>query len=566
MFVSKTLVFGTETMGKKIPEERLLDLQKRLDLLPPRNTERMKMIQAFADLYAVSVNTVYRSLKDKRVPKSLRRSDAGITRVLPSTEMELYCQIIAAMKLKTRNKKGHHLPTTEALRLLEKFGIETAQGLKKPPKGILKKTTVNRYLKRWGYDFLSLDIEPASVRFQAKHSNDCWHFDLSPSDLKQLPEWPAWVENRKGRPTLMLYSLVDDRSGVAYQEYHVVFGEDVEAALRFLYRAMATKEIEGFPFQGIPLMIYTDNGPIAKSRVFHRVLEYLGIELRTHMPKGKDGRRTTARAKGKVERPFRTIKEIHETLYRFHTPKNEEEANTWLLNYVLRYNEKGHRSGKHSRIEDWINNLPTAGLRKICSWDRFATFAREPERRKVAGDATIKMNGGTYRVDSALAGQDVIIWWGLFDAELFIEHEETKLGPFYPDEGPIPLHKFRSFRKTKAEKRADSIEKLAEEIALPKEALTDDSRTTVALMRCLSEGTAVIEFKDPDPFQEFTYPGVLEAKIAIANYLGTPLAKLSVEDRQKIDEILAGTLLKKEVLDEVRCYFRQQRKGVNDVK
>jgi len=56
----------------------------------------------------------------------------------------------------------------------------------------------------------------------------------------------------------MLYSLVDDRSGVAYQEYHVVFGEDVEAALRFLYRAMATKEIEGFPFQGIPLMIYTD--------------------------------------------------------------------------------------------------------------------------------------------------------------------------------------------------------------------------------------------------------------------------------------------------------------------
>ena len=29
MYVSKTLVFGTETMGKKIPEERLLDLQKR---------------------------------------------------------------------------------------------------------------------------------------------------------------------------------------------------------------------------------------------------------------------------------------------------------------------------------------------------------------------------------------------------------------------------------------------------------------------------------------------------------------------------------------------------------
>jgi hypothetical protein len=49
------------------------------------------------------------------------------------------------------------------------------------------------------------------------------------------------------------------------------------------------------------------------------------------MPNGKDGHRTAARTKGKVERPFRTIKEIHETLYHFHTPKNVEEANTWLF-------------------------------------------------------------------------------------------------------------------------------------------------------------------------------------------------------------------------------------------
>lgn len=553
-------------MSKKIPDERLLELKKRLDLLPPRNPERVKMIQSFADLYAVSVGSVYRALREKHIPKTLRRADAGITRVLPNAEMEMYCQIIAAMKLRTRNKKGHHLPTTEALRLLEGFGVETTKGIKKPPEGILKKTTVNRYLKKWGFDFRSLDVEPTSVRFQANHSNDCWQFDLSPSDLKQVPEWPAWVENRKGRPVLMLYSIVDDRSGVAYQEYHVVFGEDVEAALRFLYRAMAVKEIEGFPFQGIPQMIYTDNGPIARSQVFQKVLEYLGIDLRTHMPKGKDGRRTTARSKGKVERPFRTIKEVHETLYHFHTPKNEKEANSWLLNYVLRYNEKGHRSENHSRIEDWIKNIPVSGLRKVCSWDRFATFAREPERRKVTGDATIKVNGGTYRVDSSLAGHNVVLWWGLFDTELFIEYGDEKFGPFHPDDGPIPLHKFRAMRKTKAEKRADSIEKLAKEIALPKEALTNDSRTTAAFKRCLSEETSVVQFEDPDPFQEFTYPGILEAKKAIASYLGLPLSKLSEEEREKIDTILSGSLQKKEIMDEVRRYFRQQRQGARDVK
>lgn len=37
----------------------------------------------------------------------------------------------------------------------------------------------------------------------------------------------------------MLFSVVDDRSGVAYQEYHCVYGEDAGAALRFLYAVMA---------------------------------------------------------------------------------------------------------------------------------------------------------------------------------------------------------------------------------------------------------------------------------------------------------------------------------------
>ena len=72
---------------------------------------------------------------------------------------------------------------------------------------------------------------------------------------------------------------------------------------------MTAKAQDGFPFQWIPEMIYTDNGPIAKSQVFQNVMDCLGIKLATHLPNGKDGRRVTARSKGKVERPFRTVKE-----------------------------------------------------------------------------------------------------------------------------------------------------------------------------------------------------------------------------------------------------------------
>jgi hypothetical protein len=89
---------------------------------------------------------------------------------------------------------------------------------------------------------------------------------------------------------------------------------------------MTVKTTDGFPFHGIPEMIYTDNGPIAKSHVFQNVMDCLRINLVTHMPALKDGRRVTARSKGKVERPFRTVKEAHETLYHFHEPESDVEA------------------------------------------------------------------------------------------------------------------------------------------------------------------------------------------------------------------------------------------------
>ena len=122
----------------------------------------------------------------------------------------------------------------------------------------------------------------------------------------------------------MLFSVVDDRSGVSYMEYRCVYGEDAESALRFLFHARAPKADPAFPFQGRPKLLYLDNGLVAQSRVFQTVMQGLGVAWQTHGPAGKDGTRVTARAKGKVERPFRTVKEAHETLYHFHKPDTEE--------------------------------------------------------------------------------------------------------------------------------------------------------------------------------------------------------------------------------------------------
>jgi hypothetical protein len=414
---------------------------------------------------------------------------------------------------------------------------------------------VNRYLAKWGYDQRTLAVQQPVVHFQASYANECWQFDVSPSDLKALPEPPPWIDARRGHPVLMLYSVVDDRSGVAYQEYRVVYGEDVPAALRFLFRAMAPKTIEGFPFQGRPHVLYLDHGPIAKSQLFHRVMRYLDIEVRCHMPRGKGGRRVTGRAKGKVERPFRTVKEVHETLYHFHTPQHEEEANTWLVNFLLRYNEQPHRAELHSRIEDWLANLSPTGIRQMCSWERFCTFAREPERRTVGPDAQVSVHGTRYQVEEELVGQEVILWWGLFDDELFVEREGRKYGPYHPVGGPIPFDRYRAFRKTPAERRAERVETLAVTLALPREALTTDPRAPEALRRRLPEEVPVRAFQDPDPFDELMFPSVLAAKRAIAESLGLPLAKLSPREREAIDGMVRRTLVKAEVMAAVRLFL-----------
>ncbi|MDD2762219.1 MAG: IS481 family transposase [Methylomonas sp.] len=532
-----------------MPSEILIDLARRLASLPARCHERRLIIAETAQVFGISEPTVYRALAERCRPKALRRSDRGTPRVLPAEQLERYCELIAAIKVRTSNKKGRHLSTAESIRLVETFGIDTPDGHVQAPAGTLNKTTVNRYLKQWGYDRTTLGRPPAAVRFQAEHSNDCWQFDLSPSDLKEV-ETPSWVRPDGKAPTLMLFSVVDDRSGVAYQEYHCVYGEDVVTALRFLFNAMAAKATPDSPLQGIPLMIYTDNGPVARSHVFQSVMRYLGIELRTHMPAGKDGRRTTARSKGKVERPFRTVKEVHETLYHFQKPRDEAEANAWLQNFLIRYNAMDHRSEPHSRSEDWLRNLPSAGIRAMCSWERFCTFAREPERRKVAIDARVTVDGTPYEVDAELAGEDVVLWWGLFDQELFVEQGDKRFGPYLPVGGPIPLNRYRSFKKSSAQTRADRIELLAAKLELPRAAM--ESRPDVA--ECIRPDVIPTQaFADPDPFNQLTYPNALAAKRAISELLGMPLAKLPADQLARINELVQSTLNKQEILARVRA-------------
>lgn len=541
---------------KTIPVDSLLQLRQRLDHFPKKSQERRIQVEAMADLYGISSATIYRALSSLSRLRNTHRADRGKTRVLSQTELTQYCELVAALKLRTTNKQGRHVSTRRAIQLLEQHGVETPHGIVRPSPGILHKATINRYLRQLHLDQPRLTRQPPAVRFEAEYSNDCWQFDMSPSDLKHIAT-PTWIDPAKGTPTLMLFSVVDDRSGVNYVEYRCVYGEDAESALRFLFNAMTRKSHPSFPFQGRPKMIYLDNGPVAKSHVFQNVMLGLGIEWRTHIPAGKDGTRVTARSKGKVERVFRSIKEMHETLYHFHKPETEAQANEWLLRHLLHYNDQPHRSEERTRIEDWLAQLPANGVREMCTWEQYCRFAREPEQRKVGIDARVMVEGTAYEVEPSLAGETVVLLWGLFDNELYVEYEGERMGPYHPVSGPIPLHRYRAFKRSKNDERADRIRRLADVIALPISALAGNN---VQFTEPVTPPMVPVQPFDAQAL-EYHFPNHIAAKLAIADELGRPLAKLSPEEKAFIDKLLEETLMRRVILERVRAYFRSKSVG-----
>src|SRR5271169_3788724 len=84
------------------------------------------MLASTAALYGVSRATLYRALRLHLRPKAVRRADRGQPRKLSLAEIERYCEIIAALKLRTSNKKGRHVSTARAIELMTQHGVENA--------------------------------------------------------------------------------------------------------------------------------------------------------------------------------------------------------------------------------------------------------------------------------------------------------------------------------------------------------------------------------------------------------------------------------------------------------
>lgn len=205
-------------------------------------------------------------------------------------------------------------------------------------------------------------------------------------DFKYI-EYLWWIDFVKGEFILMLFSVVDDCSGVVYQEYYCVYGEDVEMVFCFLFNLMVLKVDLSFFFQGWFKLIYLDNGLVVKCCVFQSVMWVLGIEWQIYIFVSKDGMCIMVCLKGKVECFFCIVKEVYEILYYFYKLEIEVQVNEWLLCYlVCIYNQQIYCVEFFLWIEDWIIYVLIEGICEMCLWDQFCCFVWEFEWCKVGFD------------------------------------------------------------------------------------------------------------------------------------------------------------------------------------
>ena len=62
-------------------------------------------------------------------PRAVYRADRGRPRTIATQTLERYCELVAALKVRSENGKGRRLSTRRAIELLERYGVETPDGL-----------------------------------------------------------------------------------------------------------------------------------------------------------------------------------------------------------------------------------------------------------------------------------------------------------------------------------------------------------------------------------------------------------------------------------------------------
>lgn len=320
--------------------------------------------------------------------KPKKRTDQGNSRRLSKEDQDQILHI---------RKKFLHMPVSVFYEHLIELGEIT--------KNQISYSTINRLLKKHNLVGKRIVATPERKRFAHERVNHLWQADLSHG-----PYIP--MEGKKKKTFLIAY--IDDCSRL------VPFGQFFSSE-KFDGLRVVTKE--ALLRRGKPTMIYADNGKIYRSETLQYACAQLGITLAHTQP-------YDPRAKGKVERLFKTIQTRFYPLLQADPVNSLEELNERFWRWLEEdYHRRIHASldGKtpHEIYQSQLENVTFLENTSILD-----TIFLKREQRKVKADSTITLNKQLYEVPQRFIGQSIDVRFD--ETGIFIFEEDQKVAEAVP--------------------------------------------------------------------------------------------------------------------------------------
>jgi putative transposase len=308
------------------------------------------------------------------------------------------------------------------LRLREEMPRATAKVLASEMKrrglipGNLPLSCVYRVLHRHGLMTRDASLPEDRRKFEAEMPNDIWQSDVLHGPVVEV--------NSKKRKTYLIAFLDDHSRLVPYGAFYL--SESIDSFLSALEQAFLTR--------GLPRKLYVDNGAAFRSKHLEHVLASLGVGLTHSRPYKPQGR-------GKIERFFRTVRaEVADCF----AGKTLEDLNGVFSLWLTKYHTRNHGSTGETPFARFTSHMACMRTAPANLQDYF----RKREKRCIANDRSLTLNGRLYEGPVALIGRRVDVLYHLQEPERI---EIVFQGRSYGFHQPVHLHVNCRVRRTKSD-------------------------------------------------------------------------------------------------------------------
>ena len=378
-------------------------LQKRLSIISPllnlRGNERTAMLKRIAIDQNISERTIRRYLA--------AYIGEGIGGLCPKYQdsksySKRYARFDELLDYSKNLKRADHKLSVNRI-------IESIESAFPNCKGILKRSTLHRWLQKDGLDRKSLriadDLQDRKIYARYRKSN---RLEQVQCDFKEFPRGVFIDEN--GAPCKVYLQICIDNFSKMILSYSVTTNQKT-----FVFVVCLKSMIKTF---GVPRALLMDNGSAYRNAIITRACDCLGI-------KAKYCRPYSPATKGVIERFNFTINDIENKFKHLSniTLKGAQEICRARIN---EYNEAVH-SGLEGRSPKDVFYDDATELRFVS--DDVLNFSfKKLIKRSVAKDASISHEGKKYIVDTDYVnvGQDVLLLTDGTNLEQIISDNKTK--------------------------------------------------------------------------------------------------------------------------------------------